>query len=96
MFITGFLIGVGLGLLATALVISVYKLTTDIIKKRVREELPETEHVKIEKIVNSGKGRTTLPLYKAKAYDKTGNKIRDIDFEYEKSEYFYDGEKIYI
>lgn len=96
MFITGFLIGVGLGLLATALVISVYKLTTDIIKKRVREELPKTEYVKIEKIVNSEKGKKTLPLYKAKAYDKTGNKIRDIDFEYEKSEYFYDGEKIYI
>ena len=65
-------------------------------KKRVREELPKTEYVKIEKIVNSEKGKKTLPLYKAKAYDKTGNKIRDIDFEYEKSEYFYDGEKIYI
>lgn len=95
MFITGFLIGVGLGLLAAALVISVYELTTSIIKKRVKEEIPEAEYVKIEKIVSSG-SKTTLPVYKAKAYNKYGSKVRDIDFEYEKSEYFYDGEKIYV
>lgn len=95
MFITGFLIGVGLGLLAAALVISVYELTTYIIKKRVKEEIPEAEYVKIEKIISSG-NKTTLPIYKAKAYNKQGNKIRDIEFEYEKSEYFYDGEKICV
>lgn len=95
MFITGFLIGVGLGLIAAALVISVYELTTYIIKKRVKEEIPEAEYVKIEKILNSG-SKTTLPVYKAKAYNRYGDKIRDIDFEYEKSEYFYDGEKIYV
>lgn len=95
MFITGFLIGIGIGLLAAALVISVYELTTYIIKKRVKEEIPEAEYVKIEKILSSG-SKTTLPVYKAKAYNKYGNKVRDIDFEYEKSEYFYDGEKIYV
>lgn len=95
MFITGFLIGVGLGLLAAALVISVYELTTYIIKKRVKEEIPEAEYVKIEKIISSG-NKTILPIYKAKAYNKQGNKIRDIEFEYEKSEYFYDGEKICV
>lgn len=95
MFITGFLIGIGIGLLAAALVISVYELTTYIIKKRVKEEIPEAEYVKIEKILSSG-SKTYLPVYKAKAYNKYGNKVRDIDFEYEKSEYFYDGEKIYV
>lgn len=95
MFITGLLIGVGLGLLASALLISVYELTTYVIKKRVKEEIPEAEYVTIEKTIN-GKDKTTLPEYKAKAYNKTGKKIRDIDFEYEKSEYFYDGEKIHV
>ena len=95
MFITGFLIGVGIGLLASALIIAVYELTTYIIKKRVKEEIPEAEYVKIEKIISGG-NRTTLPVYKAKAYNKNGNKIRDINFEYTKSEYFYDGEKIYV
>lgn len=95
MFITGFLIGIGIGLIAAALVISVYELTTSIIRRRVKEEIPETEYVKIEKIISST-NKTVLPVYKAKAYNKSGNKIRDIDFEYEKSEYFYDGEKIYV
>lgn len=95
MFITGFLIGVGLGLLASALVISVYELTTSIIKQRIKEEIPEAEYVKIEKIVSNG-NKTYLPTYKAHAYNKHGEKIRNIDFEYEKSEYFYDGEKIYV
>ena len=93
MFFTGFLIGVGLGLLASALLISVYELTTYIIKKRVKEEIPETEYVIIEKKINE-KDKTILPEYKAKAYNKNGEKIRDIDFEYEKSEFFYNGEKI--
>ncbi len=95
MFLTGFLIGVGLGLFAAALVISVYKLTTAIIRERVRRELPKTAYVKIEKTVQSS-SKTTLPTYHAKAYDRNGNKISDIDFEYEESEYFYDGEKITI
>lgn len=95
MIITGILIGVGLGLLTAALIISVYELTTYIIKKKVKEEIPDTEYVKIEKIISSS-NTTTLPVYKAKAYNKNGQKIRDIDFNYEKSEYFYDGEKIYV
>lgn len=95
MIITGIFIGIGLGLLAAALVISAYELTTQIIRKRVKEEIPSAAYVKIEKITNTS-NKTTLPVYKAKAYDKHGNKVRDIDFEYEKSEYFYDGEKINI
>lgn len=95
MFITGILIGIGIGLLASTLVISVYELTSYIIKKKVKEEIPEAEYVEIEKILSSG-STTTLPVYKAKAYNKYGSKVRDIDFEYEKSEYFYDGEKIYV
>lgn len=95
MFFTSILIGIGLGLLATALIISVVELTTSIIKKRVKEEIPETQYVQIEKIISSGP-RTILPVYRAKAYNRLGEKIRDIEFEYEKSEYFYDGEKIYV
>lgn len=93
--LTGILIGIGVGLFASALLISVYELTTSIIKKRVKEEIPEAEYVKIQKITSSG-DRTVLPVYKAKAYNGSGEKIRDIDFEYQKSEYFYDGEKIYV
>lgn len=95
MFFTSILIGIGLGLLATALIISVVELTTSIIKKRVKEEIPETQYVQIEKIISSGP-RTILPVYRAKAYNRLGEKIRDIEFEYEKSEYFYDGERIYV
>lgn len=95
MFFTSILIGIGLGLIASALIISVYELTTYIIKQRVRAEIPQAEYVKIEKITSSGP-RTVLPVYKAKAYNRSGDKIRDIEFEYEKSEYFYDGEKIYV
>ena len=95
MFLTAILIGLGVGLLAAALVISAYELTTPIIKNRVKEEIPGAYYVEIEKICNSG-SKACLPTYKAKAYNKSGNKVRDIEFEYEKSEYFYDGEKIYI
>lgn len=95
MLLTGFFIGVGIGLLAAALVISVYELTTYIIRQKVKEEIPEAEYVKIEKIINSS-DRTVLPTYKAKAYNRQGEKVRDIDFQYQKSEYFYDGEKIVI
>lgn len=95
MFITAFLIGVGLGLIAGALIISVSYLCTSIIRSRVSTEVPEAEYVKIEK-VTVGKSSTSLPIYKAKAYDKNHNKIRDIEFEYNSSEYFYDGEKIII
>lgn len=90
-----FLIGIGIGLFAAALVISVYELTTAVIRSRVKAEIPEAAYVKIEKTINST-NRTVLPKYKAKAYSQYGNKIRDIDFQYEKSEYFYDGEKIVI
>lgn len=95
MFITGILIGIGIGLFAAALIISVYELTTSAIKKKVKEEIPEASYVEIQKILNSTSSKT-LPVYKAKAYNKDGKKIRDIDFEYEKSEYFYNGEKIYV
>lgn len=93
--ITEILIGIGIGLFAAALVISVYELTTSVIRSRVKAEIPEAAYVRIEKIINST-NRTVLPTYKAKAYNRNGNKIQDIDFQYEKSEYFYDGEKIVI
>ena len=95
MIFTSILIGIGLGLIASALIISVIELTTNIIRQRVKEEIPETEYVVIEKIISSS-AKTVLPIYKAKAYNRSREKIRDIEFEYEKSEYFYDGEKIYV
>lgn len=95
MFLTGILIGVGIGLLATALVISVVELTTEVIKRRVKTELPKATYVEIEKTLQD-KEHKVLPKYHAKAYDRDGNKISDIDFEYERSEYFYDGEKIAV
>lgn len=95
MFFTGFLIGVGLGLLGAALVIAVSYLTTSIIRSRVSSEIPEAAYVEIQKTY-ANKGVTTLPVYKAKAYNRNHQKIKDIEFQYESSEYFYDGEKITI
>lgn len=95
MFFTGFLIGIGIGLIAGALIISVYELTTSVIRSQVKTELPEATYVKIEKTLEN-KGTTVLPVYKAKAYNRNNQKIRDIEFSYTKSEYFYDGEKIVI
>ena len=89
------LIGVGIGLLTSALVISCYELTTSLIRNRVKQELPEATYVEIEKTLEK-KGKTVLPVYKAKAYNRNHNKIKDIDFEYTKSAYFYNGEKIVI
>ncbi len=96
MIITSILIGVGLGLLTAALVIAAYKLTTKIIKERTKSEIPKTSYVKIEKYLSQPHGKKVLPTYKAKAYDRYGNKLRDIEFKYEDSEYFYNGEKIYV
>lgn len=97
MIVSGFLIGLGLGLLTAALVITVYKLTTSKIKQRVKDEIPETEYVVIEKMITDpSRGRTVLPKYTAKAYNRQRKKIRDIEFKYEDSEYFYNGEKIYV
>ena len=92
---TCFFLGVGIGLLIAALLITVYELTTSTIRQKVKEELPESSYVIIEKITKD-RGCKVFPTYKAKAYNRTGKKLRDIDFKYEKSEYFYDGEKIYI
>ncbi len=89
------LIGIGIGLLATALVISVSYLTTSIIKSRVSSEIPEAAYVIIQKTFEN-KGVTRLPKYKAKAYNRNHEKIRDIEFNYDDSEYFYDGEKIAV
>lgn len=97
MIISGILIGVGLGLLTAALVITVYKLTTSKVKQRVKEEIPEAEYVVIQKMItNPSKGKTVLPRYTAKAYNKRREIIRNIDFKYVESEYFYSGEKIYV
>lgn len=95
MLFTSILIGVGIGLLASALIISVYELSTSIIRQRVNAEIPEAVYVQIEK-TTSERERTILPKYKAKAYNISGEKVRDIEFEYQKSEYFYNGEKIYV
>lgn len=95
MFLTAFLIGIGIGIVAGTLIITVSYLCTSVIRSRVSTEVPEAAYVKIEKTI-SGKSSTTLPTYKAKAYDRNHNKIRDIEFEYNSSEYFYDGEKISI
>lgn len=95
MLITYFLLGIGAGLLVSALIITVYELTTYVIRKRVKEEVPEAAYVKIEKTY-ANKGQTTLPVYHAKAYNKSHQSVRDIEFNYTKSEYFYDGEKIML
>lgn len=95
MILTLFLIGVGMGIVVGALIISVSYLCTSIIRSRVSTEVPEAAYVKIEKML-AGKSTTTLPTYKAKAYDRNHNKIKDIEFEYNSSEYFYDGERISI
>lgn len=89
------LIGIGLGLACAALVITAYELTTELIKTKIKQELPETSYVLIEKTIGN-KDVETLPVYKAKAFNRQGLKIKDIEFNYTKSEYFYDGEKIKI
>lgn len=95
MFLTGLLIGFGLGLIGAALIIAVSYLSTSTIRTRVSTEIPEAAYVEIQKIYEN-KGVTTLPVYKAKAYNRSHQKIKDIEFQYESSEYFYDGEKITI
>lgn len=95
MIFSGILIGVGLGLVMSAIVISVYHLTAKRIRERVKNEIPEAEYVEIQKLM-SGKNKTVLPTYKAKAYNKQGTKIRDIEFKYKTSDYFYNREKIYV
>lgn len=95
MFFTSILIGIGLGIIGAALVIAVSYLSTSVIRSRVSSEIPEAAYVEILKTYEH-KGVTTLPVYKAKAYNKSHQKIRDIDFKYENSEYFYDREKIII
>ena len=96
MIVTSILIGLGLGVVTAALVISVYKLTTKTIKERTKSAIPKAAYVEIEQYLSQHHGKTVLPTYKAKAYDKKGNKIRDIEFKYKDSEYFYHGEKIYV
>lgn len=95
MLFTCILIGIGIGLIAGALVISAYELTTDIIRSRVKAELPSAAYVEISRSFTN-KSVTKLPLYTAKAYNSNHEKICDINFEYTNSEYFYDGEKITI
>lgn len=95
MFFTSILIGIGIGLIGAALIISVSYLCTSVIRTKVKEELPEATYVLIEKSFENS-NKTTLPTYKAKAYNKNHSKIKDIEFQYNSSEYFYDGEKISI
>lgn len=95
MFITGILIGIGLGLIGAALIIAVSYLSTSVIRSRVSTEIPEAAYVEIEKLFQN-KEVTKLPVYKAKAYNRNHQKIKDIEFQYDSSEYFYDGEKITI
>jgi len=93
MFFTSILIGIGIGLIGAALIISVSYLCTSVIRSKVREELPEASYVLIEKTFEN-RNTTTLPTYKAKAYNRNHDRIKDIEFQYSSSEYFYDGEKI--
>lgn len=93
MFLTAIFVGIGIGLIGAALIIAVSYLCTSIIRSRVKQELPEATYVLIERSFENG-NKTTLPTYKAKAYNRNNSKIKDIEFQYDSSEYFYDGEKI--
>lgn len=73
------------------LVISVEELTINSIKEKVKDSVPEAISVVMDKDSNRGN-----PIYRAKVYNQSNEIIHYIVFEYKKSDFFYNGQKIYL
>lgn len=93
MFFTALLIGTFL--IGAALVLTIDYLTEKSLKDAIQTELSDVDHVIISEIVTHTNGYTA-PTYHLKAKNSSGNDIRDITINCNKSDYFYKNQRIKI
>lgn len=82
---------------AGVLICVVIALTVDVIRARIKQELPETSFAEIENIIRMAP-KTTGPPFRVRtgAYKKNGERIGSVEFQCEKMNDIYKGQKITI